>query len=279
MNEIPHINIPFEELKHLVLNCIKQQDDSFEFKNFCNTVGDYAIKMKIVTNPNPKGHQAIHFPLQKQDEDKVREIIWDLIIERVLTIGAYSGDTWPWLSVTSYGKKAINSIKPAPNDSTGYLKRIKNEIPQLDPIIETYLIESIRTYSINQLLSSTITLGCASEKALMILIDTFKHTFNDNSKKIAFSKRVDDKFIKTQFDEFDKAIRQILPHLPYELRGAYTTVLTGMFDWIRNNRNDAGHPTGKKIDKDTLFSHLQVFINYCKYIYELKDYFDQNKHD
>src|ERR1044071_7445646 len=108
MNEIPHINIPFEELKHLVLDCIKGYGDSFEFKNFCNTVGTYVVKRGIVADPNPNGHQAIYYPLQKKDEDRVREILWDLIIERVLTIGAYSGDTWPWLSLTEYGKKAIN---------------------------------------------------------------------------------------------------------------------------------------------------------------------------
>ncbi len=196
-----------------------------------------------------------------------------------MTIGNYNGDTWPWLSLTEYGKKAINSNPPAPNDYTGYLRRVKNEIPQLDPIIETYLEESIRTFNINQLLSSTITLGCASEKALLILIDSFKQSFNDNSKAIAFSKKVEGKFIKTQFDEFDKAIRQILPQLPSELKGGYTTVLIGVFEWIRTNRNDAGHPTGQKIDKDTLFSHLQVFIRYCKYIYQLKSYLDKNKHD
>lgn len=279
MNQIPNIDLPFEELKHIILKCIEKQGGSFEFKNFCNTVGAYVVKSGIVTDPNPSGHQAIYYPLQKQDEDRVREVLWDLIIERVLTIGAFSGDTWPWLSVTDYGKKAIASSPPAPNDSSGYLKRIKSEVPQLDSIIEAYLIESVRTYNINQLLSSTITLGCASEKALMVLIDTFKQTFKDSAKKAAFSKKVDDKFIKAQFDEFDKAIRQSLSQMPYELKENYTNTLTGVFQMIRYNRNAAGHPTGKQVDKDTLFANLQVFIPYCKYIYELKDYLDKNQHD
>ncbi len=48
---------------------------------------------------------------------------------------------------------------------------------------------------------------------------------------------------------------------------------------VRYNRNAAGHPTGKQVDKDTLFANLQVFIPYCKYIYDLKDYLDTNQHD
>ncbi len=94
-----------------------------------------------------------------------------------------------------------------------------------------------------------------------------------------FLKKVEGKFIKIQFDEFDKSIRQILTQLPSELRGDYITILTGVFQMIRTNRNNAGHPTGKAIDKDTLFGNLQVFIPYCKYIYRLKDYLHQNKHD
>ncbi len=279
MSQIPVINVPFEELKHLVLDCIKQKGDSFEFNSFCNLVGSYAVKKQIVKDPNPTGFQALEFPLQKQDENRVREILWDLIIERVLTLGDYHNNTWPSLSLTDYGKKAIHSNPPAPNDSTGYLKRIKDEVPQLDSIIEIYLIESVRTYNINQFLSSTITLGCASEKALLVLIETFKQTFKDSSKKAAFSKKVDDKFIKTQFDEFNKAFQQILPQLSYELRDKYTNTLTGVFEMIRYNRNAAGHPSGKQVDKDTLFANLQVFIPYCKYIYELKDYLEKNQHN
>jgi len=279
MNQIPDINIPFEELKHVVFECIKKHRDSFEFKSFCNTVGAQVVTTGIVLDPNPPGHQVFDFPLQKKDEDKVREILWDLIIERVLTIGSYSGDTWPWLSLTDYGKKAVNSSPPAPNDSTGYLRRIKDVVPNLDPIIETYLAESIRTYNINQLLSSTITLGCASERAILMLIDKFEQSFKDIAKRTTFSKRIAGKFIKTQFDEVHRAILLILTELPYNLRENYATMLPGVFQLIRYNRNEAGHPTGKHVDKDTLFANLQVFIQYCKYIYELMDYFDENPHD
>lgn len=139
-------------------------------------------------------------------------------------------------------------------------------------------MESIRTYNINQLLSSTITLGCASERALVILIETYEQTFIDNDAKSSFSKKVSGKFIKAQFDEFDKSFRSIMSSLPYELRENYTNTLTGVFQMIRYNRNNAGHPTGKSVEKETLFANLQVFIPYCKYIYDLIQYFKTNKH-
>lgn len=279
MSEIPLLNIPYEELKNVVIESIKNFGSSFEFKNLCNTGGAIAVKKGIVANPNPTGFQAIYFPIQQKDANTVREIVWDLIMERVVTIGDFHNDSWPWLSLTEYGKAVLNSENPIPHDPSGYLKRVKEQIPLIDHIIERYLIESINTYNINQLLSSTITLGCASEKALMVLIDSFALTFKEENKKLSFLKKIEGRFIKTQFDEFDKAIRLILTSLPYELKENYSNTLTGVFQMIRYNRNNAGHPTGKAIDKDTLFANLQVFVPYCKYIYDLKSYFETHVHD
>ena len=278
METVPEINIPFEELKSLVINSIKMYDTSFEFKNLCNTIGNNAVKHGIVKNPYPDNRQSFYFSLQKKDENRVREIIWNLIIERVLTIGDFHNDSWPHLSKTEYGEKVLASIEPIPNDPSGYLNRIKKEIPELDNVIEIYLSESIRTYNINQLLSATITLGCASEKALLLLIDTYSDTFKDKDRKGKFIKKIEGKFIKTQFEEFDKDLKGIMGQLPYDLKEKYTNTLVGIFEMIRRNRNMTGHPTGKQIDKDTLFANLQVFISYCRYIYDLKKHFDDNKH-
>lgn len=279
MNQISALNTPYEELKHLVLDVIRQSGTSFQFRNLCNSVGYFAVNKKIVSNPNPPNFQTTDYPLQKPDENRIREILWDLIIERVITIGDYHNDSWPWLSVTAYGKKALDSTDPVPNDPTGYLARIKKEVPQIDTVIETYLLESIRTYNINQLLSSTITLGCASEKCLLVLIEAFAQSFRDPTKQTNFEKKIEGKFIKTQYDEFNKAMQPTRPQLPYILRESYENRLNGVFDLIRNNRNNAGHPTGKQVDKETLFSNLQVFIPYCKYVYGLRDYLIKNQHD
>jgi hypothetical protein len=267
MSEISEINIPYEELKSLVISCLP------------NSVGSAAVQKELVKNPNPPGFQGVYYSLNQSDRNKVRSIIWNLILEQVLTIGDFHSDTWPHLSVTEYGSKITSSKQAVPNDPSGYISRIRNEIPDLDPIIEVYLTESIKTYNINQLLSATITLGCASEKALLILIDSFGDSFSDPSMKLAFLKKLEGKFIKTQFEEFDRAIKRVLPAFPYSLRDKYTNTLIGVFEMIRSNRNGAGHPTGRLVDKETLFANLQVFITYCKYIYQLKTHLDTEKHD
>lgn len=279
MNQIAELKIPYEELKHLVIDVIRNSGNSFQFKNIADAVGHSAVKMGFAENPNQQGYQALSFPLQQTDENRLRQVLWDLIIERILTIGDYHNDSWPWLSVTDYGKTALLSTDPIPNDPSGYLERVKKDIIDLDRIIETYLSESIRTYNINQLLSATITLGCASERALIILIECFADTYNEKTKQSLFIKKIEGKFIKSQFDVFENHIKPMLTQFPYELKENYANTLHGVFQMIRNNRNDAGHPTGIKMDKEALFANLQVFIPYCKYIYRLMEYLNENRHN
>lgn len=279
MAEIEKLNLPYEELKHYVVENIKKSGTSFEFKNFCANLAKLLVDKGVVTTPHSSGSQGLNYNLEVTDENKTREILWDFVIQRVLTLGDYHNASWPHLSLTEYGTKAINSEGPIPNDSSGYMQSLKDSVSDLDSIIETYICESIRTYNINQLLSSTITLGCASERAILLVIDTYADTFKDVERAKAFRKKIEGKFIKTQFDEFEKSIKPQLTSYPYEIRENFNNTFNGVYQMIRNNRNDAGHPTGKQIDKDNLFSNLRVFIPYCKYIYDLKKHLEDNKHD
>jgi hypothetical protein len=77
--------------------------------------------------------------------------------------------------------------------------------------------------------------------------------------------------ISRQFKEFTKALESIKGLLPPEVKEGVETVLLGVFEMIRMNRNDAGHPTGRNMDKEVIYAHLQVFVTYCKKIYQLID--------
>lgn len=271
------LNITLNELRSLVIEVLKKYPQT-QYLTICSNVAHLAVEKGMVTNPYNSPVFGGSFDLGSRDQDLVREVIWDLIIERVLTIGMNSSNpAWPWLSLTSYGKKVVvESELPIPHDPSGYIGRIKAEITNLDPVILVYLEESLNTYNINALLSSTIALGCASEKALLLLIEAYTKSIQDEDNKDRFLKRTNGKFIKTQFEEFSKSLRGVIGVLPSDIRDGLDTVLLGVFEMIRNNRNDVGHPTGKAISKEQLFANIQVFIPYCKKIYKLIDYFDSN---
>ncbi len=268
------LNLSLQELRSLVLETLAPGAGCPQYDMVCKNVAELAIQKGISQSSDRYGHDRELFG---PDKDRVREIIWHLIFEGVLAIGSNSSNTaWPWLRVTEYGERVIQSQQPVPHDPSGYLDRLSREIPNLDPIINRYVEESIRTYNINALLASTITLGCASEKALLLLIAAFRDAIADAAKREAFRNKTENKVIKRQFDEFQRSFSTIQGGLPGDLVDGLDIMLTGIFEMIRNNRNDAGHPTGKAIDRDYLFASLQVFIPYCKRVYQLIDYFHSN---
>jgi len=217
------LNINFNELKSLTLEVLKVNPDT-QYKEICYNLAGLAITKKIVNNPT--GNSIISgasYSLHPEDEDLVREIIWILIIERILIIGTdNNNNSWPWLKVSSYGKSIIDSNEPIPHDPDGYIKRLTNKVKDLDPVIKTYIIESLNTYNINALLSSTVTLGCASEKALLLLIDSYIKSRNAEDG-VKFSKKITGKFIKFKFDEFKKVLAK--EEIPKELKDGLDIML------------------------------------------------------
>lgn len=274
--ELPKLNLTYDEIKSIVIDKIKGAT-TFQFTAVVSGVANFVSTSNI--GFEKVANTIYETKLNQTDEGLIREIIWDLIIQRIITIGDYHNHDWPFLSLTEYGKRVLNSNEPIPHDPSKYIYRVQKEIPNIDKIIITYLSESINTYNINQLLSSTIALGCASEKTLLLLIDTYQNTFNDIKGKERFEQKVKNRMIKMQYEEFQKDFKRIVGTLPKELSDNYENILLGVFEMFRNQRNYAGHPTGHTVDKEMLFANLQVFVVYCKRVYSLIEYLKTQKHD
>jgi hypothetical protein len=273
--QIDRLNLNLDELRTYVLKALKKSPKT-QYLNLCNELAELLVREGIAPNPKPTASFGYH-DLNSYDEDRVREILWDLVIERIVTIGMDSANAaWPFLKLTEYGLKVLESSAPIPHDPSGYLARIRQEIPQIDTVIYTYLVESIQTYNIQALLSTTVTLGCASEKALLLLINAYKNAIQDGARKASFMSKTEEKLIKRQFDEFRKCITNLYGNMPGDIVDDLDNSLIGVFSMIRNFRNDAGHPTGKSISRDQAFANLHVFIQYCKKVYQLIEYFNTN---
>ena len=272
-SRVDDLALTIDEMRPLVLQALSNCPQT-QYLNLCRQVAYVAVQKSIVPNPLGKNATNNDFELCNKDEIRVREIIWDLVVERVMTIGNNNGPAWPWLSLTEYGQIIVKSTEPTPHDPSGYLSRFQKAIPEIDPVILTYLLESLQTYRINAVLSSTIALGCASEKALLLLIDAYKNAIIDMEKRETFRKKVDGKYAKIQFDEIRHRIKSL--SLPHDISDGLDTALFGIFDMIRKNRNSAGHPSGEAIPRDQIFASLQVFITYCKTVYQLINYLNEN---
>lgn len=112
MDELSELEIPYEELKLLVIDPIKLHGDSFLYGNIFHSIGSPGNKKSLAVDPHSKGHSGDVDWLNHNDQNKVREVLWDLITERVSTIGDHSNDSWPYLSLTEYRIKSLRSKDP-----------------------------------------------------------------------------------------------------------------------------------------------------------------------
>jgi hypothetical protein len=122
-------------------------------------------------------------------------------------------------------------------------------------------------------------LGGASEKAILILIESYMNTISDLAAQDRFGQEYQRaQSIFRKYELFDRQFQVVRPRIPRATVENIDSLLRGVFDLIRNSRNDAGHPAGGiPVDQDVLYSHLRLFVPYCARIYALIAWFQVNR--
>lgn len=201
----------------------------------------------------------------------VREITHELINAGFLYPGT-SGDMnsgYPWLTITEYGKEAFLSEDWLPYDPDGYIRALKEKIPNIDDVTLSYIGESVAAYNQRHLLSATITLGVASENLMLLLIEAYIAYIKDPRRKTKLQNKTKSRFISAQYQAFKEYFIVDVRLFPQEIQANWETYLDGVFNFIRINRNDAGHPTGKRLDAKIVYANLQIFSEYAQFIFKL----------
>lgn len=269
----------YEELRPLVLQALKLQPKT-HITSVINQTEGIARSNGFYKDVKPyrfAGYSTQHY-MPPEDREKVRQIIWDLILQGVVTPGVSErSPELPHIKVTDYGYECLESMEILPHDPDGYLRYLRNEIPQIDDTIEKYLTESLQTFLTGNLLASTVMLGGASEKAVLLLIEAYTNAISNSNKRERFKQSIKRFGILGRFKEFRKKLDSVRKTIPRSISDDLDIQLDGIFNLIRNCRNDVGHPTGRNIDRRLAFSNLQLFIPYCKRIYELIKHFNQTK--
>jgi hypothetical protein len=239
MEKLP---ISYDQMRSLVLEALPSSN---QIVDLYVEVGGVAVKHGLISSPVGTGFGQGQVRLNPQDKSRIRSIVWNLIVEGIIRPGSGDANEWPFIEITEYGREVLKDHHPTPYDPDSYLGRVKREVPAIDAVILNYLTESLRTFRINCLLSSVVMLGCASEKTLLVLIDAYTGALSEPSRS-KFQNNTEGRMIKRQFDEFRKMLESHLKSkLPGDLKDGLDVELNAIFDIIRNDRNDAGHPTGK----------------------------------
>jgi hypothetical protein len=217
--------------------------------------------------------------LESQDADIFLEVFWDLFRDGIISLGcdtSASKSNFPFFSVTSRGKRVLSGENSYfLHDLTRFESQVLAEIPAIDKTTLIYLKEALQAFRTGCILSSTVMLGVATEHTFLLLLETI-----DNSAVHAsmFAGVQHERTTLRKINKFKNVVDQTRKSFPKELLEDFDTHFLGIQSLIRTFRNEAGHPTGKIIDREQAFINLQLFIPFGRKAYELMAYFkDENK--
>lgn len=216
--------------------------------------------------------------LPEEDRSRLKDVVWDLILGRVLVPGPRSPNAipngWPFLSITDHGCKVLTETSPVPYDPDGYLASLDKAVGGLHPSTKKYLEESVSTFRTGNYLASAVMLGAASEMLFLELCQAIAGVIADPNSRGKFEEKTGPlKNMVHRLSEVTSWLKQKKSQLPDEWRRQEQVgLIDKVADLIRNRRNDAGHPQDPPAvpTHDEMYALLVVFPHYCKRLYDLK---------
>lgn len=235
------------------------------------------------------------YSLQKLKDKGIDEDEYYFCIQKLINANAIIMTDEPggifnkWYKLTPIGNLMVgDSTEFVFLEPENYVKKLRGEINNIDSITISYIEESIKAYKENLLLSSTVTLGCASENSILELIDSVCKFINDpkliqdfdkewgiKSKYEKLKNEYKNRKVKTQIELELKKLGQSLSDDEKSLFIDFETILDNLFNIYRISRNEVGHPTGKGLDKDTLKAYIASFKRYATTIFGIKGIMDK----
>jgi hypothetical protein len=174
----------------------------------------------------------------------------------------------PYPRLTSVGEKSYinDEILILIDDAQEVVNSLKEKIPNLDPVVEQYYLESLRTCQEGCYIASVICLGAASERAINCLAEAVID--HDNSYEADIEKQQSISALTRYLSENVKPIFK--PIADAAFRSELKDKLEGMARIYRLNRNEAGHPGSVRQEwqRDEQESNLNQFRRYVLTIFQ-----------
>ncbi|MEX1046426.1 MAG: hypothetical protein WD757_03160 [Actinomycetota bacterium] len=221
------------------------------------------------------------FPLVRAEVPSLQplelmEALWDLQGRGfVFTDFSQSApQNWKW-RLSSKGQRMVESgDEYRPEDPDGYVAQLRGHIPEVDDLVVKYATEALRAHEASCFLASSVMMGVASERAFQLLGDSFGDWL-DETDEARFRKVFDNSRATyvAKFAEFRKRLEPRKSQLPPDTADGLSLVLDAVLDLLRVNRNDAGHPTGRDVDRGASFVGLQMLGVYLERLYALRAFF------
>lgn len=164
-----------------------------------------------------------------------------------------------------------------PAEIEKFPQTLRERVPDCDDVILWFFQEALRCYKAESIAGAAFMLGAASEKSVLLLIDTYGNSIVDAGHRASFFTRVNNRMISKKYDEFKASYAgcKSKPNDPI-LAQDLTQLIDGAFNFYRYTRNAVGHPQIiPDLDKGVVLANLGQFIVYVERIYRLMQHFQK----
>jgi hypothetical protein len=269
------MNHSFEEIRSAAIDLLAGREtasyDLIQYEHLLLAVSD-VFQRRDSGIPRQGHFSTAQATLSSHDRELFLEVFWTLFREGVITLGMNdSNRQFPFFRVTEFGQRLIAHQQAYFfHDVSSYDAVIRSEVPQIDSVTLLYLKEAMQSFRTGCVLASTVMLGVATEHTFLLLIEKIEQ---NATHAPTFANVGQQRTILQKVNKFKHILDQEARNLPAELREDLDTHFAGILSIIRTFRNQSGHPTGKIIDREQAYVLLQLFIPYCKKMYQLMTFY------
>lgn len=195
------------------------------------------------------------------------DVIWQLVVEEIIAPGyGWSQPNLPRFRLTQYGQRVLANDEYEPHDRTGYLARLQQRIGNTDATVLAYLEESLETFVRGNLVASMVMLGVAAERVFDLLCEALEAALLAPREKVAFSRLLERHQMKPKVYWAHDKLRRLQEQHPRLIGFPENAALmiTAIYDMIRSQRNDLGHPRDvpPRLGRGDAHANLQIFPRY-----------------
>lgn len=189
------------------------------------------------------------------------EVMWQLIVQGVITVGMNaSNPNLPFFRITDYGRKVLDAERFIPHDASGYVEslRVATGVVATEVTI-TYVEEALNCFNFGCHVASVLLLGIAAESIFNGMCEIVRESLKNGSEQKNLDPQMPVKlrhrWVVQKYQSLPAAIRR--EQLPESL----DLTLTSLYDLIRRQRNEIGHPQDKPpgLSREEAFIFFRVF--------------------
>ncbi len=206
------------------------------------------------------------------------EVMWQLLIQGVITVGMNaSNPNLPFFRITDYGHKVLEGQRFIPHDPTGYLEELRAATGVIaTDVTIAYVEEALRCFNAGCHIASVLLLGIAAESIFNHMCSIIRSSLENSSEHNKLNSKLPVKprhrWIVQKYQNLGNTARR--EQLPESL----DMTLTSLYDLIRRQRNELGHPQEKppELSREQAFVFFRLFPGFVSDVQAFAEYCQKN---